>query len=182
MNIYDSRTEAVRHSRRKSTSSAYRYTSAAQRWTSDSAALRYRYTIAGAAQRSDNYLDYRSAAQRMCERTITVTLPFWSIDWLIDTSTVVYSVCSSERHSTRPIEFVIFFIQHYIVNKGVIVTSSIRFLTIYNHSKRPVTEVSVKFMHVLQCALSDDTICNYLTCVQQVARKEAARCFVSVSS
>jgi len=63
MNIYDSRTEAVRHSRRKSTS-------AAQRWTSDSAALRYRYTIASAAQRSDNYLDYRSAAQRMCERTI----------------------------------------------------------------------------------------------------------------
>jgi len=70
MNIYDFRTEAVRHSRRKSTSSAYRYTSAAQRWTSDSAALRYRYTIADAAQRSDNYLDYRSAAQRMCERTL----------------------------------------------------------------------------------------------------------------
>ena len=40
MNIYDFRTEAVRHSRRKSTSSAYRYTGAAQRWTSDSAALR----------------------------------------------------------------------------------------------------------------------------------------------
>ena len=34
------------------------------------AALRYRCTIASAAQRSDNYLDYRSAAQRMCERTI----------------------------------------------------------------------------------------------------------------
>jgi len=37
-----------------------------------SSALRYRCTIAGAAQRSDNYLDYLSAAQRMCERIISL--------------------------------------------------------------------------------------------------------------
>ena len=66
MNIYDSRTEAA-----GGKVLVQRIATLAQR--SAELAIAQRCTIAtlSLAQRSDNYLDYRSAAQRMCERTIT---------------------------------------------------------------------------------------------------------------